>query len=405
MIVAIFVLSIRYFKEYARLRSHTSFDKEARRVLGDIKYNDPKLICDFCGGQINTLTDKVCPHCGADYAGNKEWKERYDSIISSEYVSDRADDAANLELNQVRIKLAKTIKYLRISIISLAVIIGVFIIIGVALMFKDNRDFLKANELNERSYDSYEACDYGIEGDGIVVNAEGLEVSVVGLYRMESYAIGDRYKVAYCIKNNSGKDLRISIHSCAVNDVVDESFIYGWVHKGADFIYYATYGIDGNPTSISRIVYNYVGISDQEYGYIYESNALIEVNTKATEVDRVELPTENILFENDYIVVQKDVDSDGTYRSEKRYYLRVYNKTDKYFVINSKQGRLKGETIEISGINRSPLYDNCVGEYYIMSYDDSYSERVITDDFLINISVSCEEDPTLDFSTGYFELL
>ena len=404
LIVAIFVLSIRYFKSYARLKSHSNFESEAKRTFGEIKYNDPKISCDFCGAQINTRLDKVCPKCGGSYENDKEWRERYNFINASEVNSD-ADYAAEAEINRVKVETALIAKRLRIAIFILLGILCFFILLGnILLLFASSHDYLKSNKLNGATYDNYMEVPYDIAEDNVIVDSNGIKMSLVGVYREEGHS-GYSYKAAYHIENTSGQDRLIRVYNCAINYAAIDGMVYGWVKKGADIVLYENLASGNDQSSIFRIVYYGCSILDDN-GSLYERSEPIEIRTTASEVEKTELPTNGIIFENEYMVVTSEADSydDSQGKLPERYKVHLYNKTDKLFTVECRKGKLNDTLQELSGTNKNSVYDNCVSTFRVHAYSEEYRNRLSTDDFMINIEFSCIDNPSLDFSTGYIKV-
>lgn len=403
LIVAIFVLSIRYFKSYARLKSHSNFESEAKRTFEKIKYNDPKISCDFCGAQINTRLDKVCPQCGGAYENDKEWRERYNFINAGEVNAD-ADYAAEAEINRVKAETELIAKRLRTAIFILLGILGFFILLGsILLLIGGGHDYLESNELNRASYENYMEVPYDIAEDNVIVDSNGIKISLIGVYREEGYS-GYSYKAAYHIENTSGQDRLIRVCNCAINYAAVDRMVYGWVKKGADIVLHEnlTYGSD--QSDIFRMVYYDCSIRDDN-GSLYERREPIEIRTTASEAEKPEFPTDGIIFENEYMIVTSEADSydDSQGKLPERYKVHLYNKTDKFFTVECRDGKLNDKPQDVSGTYMNPVYDNCVSTFTVHAYSEEYRNRLSTDDFMINIEFSCIDDPSLDFSTGYIK--
>ena len=404
LIVAIFVLSIRYFKSYARLKSHSNFESEAKRTFGKIKYNDPKITCDFCGAQINTHRDKVCPRCGGSYENDKEWRERYNFINADEINSD-ADYAAEAEISRVTAETERIAKRLRVIIFILLGILVFFILLGIILLVIDSgHDYLKSNKLNRASYDEYIEVPYDIAEDNIIVDSNGIKMSLIGVYREEGYS-GYSYKAAYHIENTSGQDRLIRVRNCAINYLAVDGMVYGWVKAGDDIVLYDNLAYRNDQSSIFRIVYYDCSIQD-ENGRLNERSEPIEIRTTASEVEKPELPTNGIIFENEYMIVTSEAEQydDSQGKLPESYKVHLYNKTDKFFTVECRDGKLNDTLQDISGTYKNSVYDNCVSTFSVHAYSEEYRNRLSTDDFMINIEFSCIDDPSLDFSTGYIKV-
>lgn len=405
LIIAIIVLSVQYFKTYARLKSHSTFNAEAARVLNDVKYKDPKISCDFCGGQIDTRRDKVCPNCGASYAYDSEWLERH-QILDANKVSNAAEFAASREIEKVQMEANEIARKLRLAIFVLVGILLFFLGIGIFLYFFDSHDFVKANKLNKYESDNFIAADYDIDGDGVIVDQNGFKLTLEGIY-VEKLSTGKcQYRLGYHIENNSDMNLKVAIRSCAVNYSSYEDILYEWVKKGTDIIYYDSLYCVDDYESIEKIVYHSIELSTEDYQYTYKNDTPVVISTTGPEAELPELPTEGIVFENEDVLVTSEIDRSDFDDSiiPHRFLLRVYNKSEHFFQLTCNQGMVNRSTVDINGCYREPIYDFCTYRFSVYSYDEAFEKRLYDDKFLVNLSFSCKDDPALDFSTGYVQV-
>ena len=199
--ISIVVLSIRYFMAYARLASHKSYDREARREMRARKKADPMITCDYCGTAIDTRRYKVCPNCSASYGQDTEWLER--NTIPQDWVEERADVNAEKEINLARTRAKETAKKLRTCIFILLGGLVAFVALAVAAgIIERNSRFATDEELNRYSTDHYESLNLEFENGGVILDTGTVKATVTGIYQ-NGYNNG--IAIEYRLENHSGK--------------------------------------------------------------------------------------------------------------------------------------------------------------------------------------------------------
>ncbi len=406
LIVAIVVLAIKYFMAYAKLTSHKSFEKEARRRGQELKYENPMIICDYCGARIDTSKDRTCPSCGGEYSHDKEWLDRHK--IKEEWIDINADEVADEEISKAQQEAQKVAKKLKRAIIILLAILGVLIGLAVVIDVLDlGSYYTESEELNRYSYDDYKAVDYAIES-GTIIDTEWGRVSVTGIYEDEE---SGSIKIEYELENLTDKPLRIKFNKVGQDGHVGyeyASFHYELLKKNAkvtiyDSVYNSGYdssnGTDGSSEAINTILYNEIELCDKEGNTYYENSDYVYVTTNAPKPATPVLETYSQEFANGGIRIQTISDENGRY-------LRIENNTDYNFVINGDSAMLNGKEADFSSIYKEALPAHCLYDSGLLSvYEaDTYEQMENGDKLEISLSFKCPSNPELSFSTSFFEV-
>lgn len=395
LLIAIIVLSIRYFMAYAKLRSHKSYDTAASREMKRIKYHDPKINCDYCGATIDTSREKVCPNCGAEYKNDREWKERFKP--DQTWVDEQASNHAAEEISTAQTEAKRIAKKLRKAIYILSSIVGVLIILGIIItIVQKQEDYAKDDELNRYSSDSYVAADYSFLGDGIVYYHEGVTISFTGIYTDEN----GNTKVEYHLSNDTANSLKIHAECVAVNNYADTFiYIYDNVRAHSYVKKYAQINL-AETSRIKTMVFTDFKVYDENYSYSHEDSSFATLMTTEYEASNPPAATAegNVIFENDIVTIFSKEKTDYD-----EYTVEVLNKTDYNLLMSCNKGMIGSKSIEVSGVYKAWLPANCLYRNIdLHSYDDSYKNRADSDEFQVSFAFTCPEHPEVDFSTGYF---
>lgn len=406
MIIALLVLTIKYFTTYARVASHKSYDEEAKKRAAKQKYEDPVITCDFCGAKIDTRTQKTCPKCGAEYAADKEWLERHDP--DAVWIDVNSKDTASEEVKRARAKAKKIAKNIRIIIYILAGGIVLMLILALINYFigtvaeNSPGKFIENEVLNEYSYEHFVPEEYGFDTEPVIFQLGGVKATVEGIYKDSER---NDIKIGYRIENTTDQPLDISFSRDYLNRFERWSYIGGWVPANSSVIVYEWIYKDA-PEVVKSL--SFTGFKVYAVGrtkiYNGAENDYSTVTTNAEFDETPVLPEEQIAFENEKVAIAvRPLDEDARSNA---YSFWVYNKTGNamymdlpdYILIND-------EKCEVSGIYKELIPAGCVhtrGD--ARSYDKPFTELKDSDIVRLSFSFTSEEDPSLDFSTGYFEL-
>lgn len=396
LVVAIIVLSIKYFKTYAKVASHDAYDSAAKKKAERLKREDPIISCDYCGAKINTRIQKTCPQCGAAYDLDDEWLKRHNP--DAEWIEINSIETAGEEVRQAQARAKKLAKYIRIIIY---ILIGMLLfMVGTSLIinFVENHThgkYIKDEKLNQYSYEKYEPVEYDFEGDPVVFEEAGARVTADGIYRDEEY---NYIKIGYKIENLTKEPLEISFSRSFLNRVESRDIDGGWVEGQSSVMVYS-WIYDNVPEAVKSITltgFRVYGVGNEK---LYNGGDA-DCTILTTNADFDETPVtadENIVFENDKVTVAQTDD----------YSFWVYNKTDcAVFMTGSEYILINNNKYEATGIYKEMIPAGCVHTRgRVRCFDEAFTELKEDDCVQFSISFHSDEDPTIDFSTGYFELI
>ena len=395
LIIAAAVLSIKYFKVYAKLTSYKSYDRAAKQEMKKIKYRDPKIVCDYCGVVIDTSRYKVCPQCGADYGRDDEWLERFKT--DNDWIDEKADEKTGKEISKARLEAAKIAKKLKKVLIALGLLICALIILGIVIMIQSSRpNYAKSESLNESGIGEYKAVDYSIDGDGVILDKENVTVKVNGIYTN-----GYSGKLGYHISNHSDQDVQVRLEASAINNYASSvDFFSKYIKKGDEIDLYDYIPEIGSDTIIESIVFSEVEVRDSDYNEICKATDVRMTTTENKETPP-KLSEGESLFDNDMITIV----GIGRGGSVDSCYFEVLNKTDETIIIDLDGALLNDEELDAYGIYNETIPAGCIlTDGYIHSYEEDYHNMTSEDKLYANFNVKCDDKPQKNFSTGYIEI-
>ncbi len=403
LIIAITVLTVKYFKTYARVASHGAYDAAAKKKAEKLKREDPIISCDYCGAKIDTRVQKTCPQCGAAYDVDKEWLERHDP--NAEWIEINSKDTASEEVKLAEAKAKKIAKTIRIIIY---VLVGTLVfMVGTAIIVNFLRkhthgNFIKNGVLNEYSYENYEPVNYGFGDKNVVFEEAGAKVTVEGIYRDEEYKY---FKIGFKIENTTSEPLKITFNMNYLNRVESLKYEGGWVPANtAVTVYSWIYKSKFDTIKSLRFTdFHVYGVGEKQL-YKSDEGEYSILTTNADFDETPIIPEELIAFENEKVTIAVLPLSEDAHSND--YSFKILNKTDCTLIIDcSDYMIINGNKYRVSGIYKDPIPAGCVyvsGRAY--STADAFAELKEGDVVQLSFSFTCEEDPTIDFSTGYFEL-
>ena len=349
------------------------------------EYRDPVITCDYCGARINTAKETTCPRCGATFALDDEWRARYQTTRTE-------PEKTTVQNNRNQKIAALTIMILAAAVIAVAVVV----IIGSSAHL--DREYRRNEKPNEASYDDYVRADYTVVGDGVVLDSNGVRVTVTGFYEDHSYEKAN-VKIEYMVENHSGGDVCLALEQVGINGCAGAygwGFLYDWFKKNdAVTIYETAYGVpDGG---IGELVLRGASLFDGE-NYILDSKEFVRISTTFTGASVPEIPAGDVLYEDNGVTVLSLGVEDGRYR------LAFVNGTDTDYTVNSTDLRINGEDADTAG-----LYDDALPAGYVLDGAEVYSfgdepAPSAGDAAEISFSFTSASAPEKDFSTGYLRL-
>jgi hypothetical protein len=417
LVLVFFVLLISLIGEvfhYFRVKANAFTKAEVRRSANEqaqkLTYEDPIISCDYCGAKIDTRYHKTCPQCGGAFDKDIEWLVRHD--VKDEFVDKGTAQVISEREEKAAEEGRKILAKIKVRIIALAALILGFFVIGVmGFLIARGSEFRQDEKLNSKSYEHYIESDYAIDGDGILINEEDLKLTLTGIYREErivSYGDETPYcdvKLAFHVENNTGKNIRLSVHSNTLNGISSDSsylYMYDYVKKGADITFYERI-IHVDYGNVSQIVFEEVEAYSEDYSYKYSSEGPVVVNTTCDYVNEIDLSDYTSIFSNDLVDVYSCAEFDSS--DERRYRIILINKTTEQLMLEAGDIKVDGETVNAYGFRKATVMPGgTFRSSQMYSYDDRFQYAGPGTDITMNISVKCENDPTIDFSTGYIKL-
>ena len=349
------------------------------------RLREPVITCDYCGARIDTAKETTCPRCGATFALDDEWRARYQPVEA-----EPEKPAVQNERNRKLIVLA-------IVILAAAVIAAaVAVIMGNSTHL--DREYRRNEKPNEASYDHYVRAGYTVVGDGVVLDSNGVRVTVTGFYEDHSYEKAN-VKIEYMVENHSGGDVCLALEQVGINGCAGAygwGFLYDWFKKNDTVTIYETaYGVpDGG---IGELVLRGASLFDGE-NYILDSKKFVRISSTFTGASAPEKPAGVVLYKDKGITVLSLGTEDGRYR------LAFVNGTGTDYSVNSTDLRINGKDADTSR-----LYDDALPAGYVLGGAEVYtlidgSAPSAGDTAEISFSFASASEPEKDFSTGYLRL-
>ena len=392
LIIILMINTIRYFRAYARLKSHVSYKEAAEREMSKLRSQDPRITCDYCGATIDTSQYKVCPQCGADYAKDEEWIHRYQP--DQGWVDEKAEQEAEREIHKAEAEARKYARRIR----RILLFTGISLLLLIALVclvtyLGHQSDYAKNEELNSYSYEHYEKSGDQLVGDTTLLDAESVHVEITGIYEDDSWT-----KLEYHIVNQNSYAVRIHIEGLAINGYAHTfAYMYPLVRKNTEItIYERLY--ESQP--IESMIFGEIYISDEHYDRLYESEGDKLYKTSAYIGSEPVLSDGVNLYENEWIRVQ------GLgYDEQGRYDIEIQNKTEDVWDVTCDDARVSDVSFDVYGMYQIHIPAGCIcNNKYVYGSDDAYTNRSEEDTVRVNFTFTNEEKPELSFKTGYIEL-
>ncbi|MCR4834118.1 MAG: zinc ribbon domain-containing protein [Butyrivibrio sp.] len=414
LIIGLFAEIFRYNKVKANAFSKEEVKKAAAEQVQKIRYKDPVISCDYCGAKVDTSAQKVCPQCGAPYDKDDEWTSRFkvqDSFInaSTQEIIAQREEKARIKGDEILKRIKNRIRVL--VFLNLALIaIGIF-----ALVVETGVKIRGNDELNESSFDDYIQADYTIEGDGVLIDENGIKVTVEGFY-VEEDALEElrdyqhtSVKIAIKIENNTKKNLRVNMDCSSINGITKEvNYIYTYDYFKKNSVTDIYEKLSYVPFSdISEMIFDKIEIRDEDYNVVAESDGPVTITTTADMPENiVDIDTAEQIFTNEKV----DIYAVHVFKSEENstqngYVFYIVNKTNDTYSFERSDFKLNGiKEINAYGARSATIP---AGYTYVSdraySYDDDYND--LGDNALtVSFSFSTEEHPENNFSTGYIDI-
>ena len=398
LIIAVIILTIKYVYTKAKTVGSEQFRKEAARQASKMKYTSPVITCDYCGYEIDTKKYSNCPNCGASYSRDEEWTGRYGP--TEDGINAKADEYADL-VKQEKAEQAEAVAgWIRRCLTALGIIfafLAVLFIAGKLLESQTGHYVTENDELNHYSDDAYVPVPYGIDGDGVLIDKNGVRVTVIGIYKDKNYR---DFKIGFRIQNESGQPVHVSVSMDGVNGKTCWLSVYDYYKDHADIIRYEKIRGPGlGDPEICEMVYTDIRVYGEEDNRLHMEVPLLVMKTTSTADCTAKCPDETVIYDDHQVVILCRKEGDEKYR------LWIDNRSDVNYVVTTSDLRVNGNDVDtLGGIEKDILPAGYLYQTYeirAISNENAAAEGAQTE---ISVSFRSWEDPSKDFSTGYLRL-
>ncbi len=357
----------------------------------------PIAKCSFCGWEIDTGRDKVCPNCGLDYE-----KDDWNSGFGEDLPAKKRPWVAK----GFRERLFKS---MIVFFILDFLFIGSMICVATGVI---GTHYRRNEELNDSGYEWYKPVGYRINGDGVIYDEGGIKITVSGIYQVpsldpenDSWPAGN-VKVGLLVENYSGKNVEIYASCNSINGVSGST---SYIFMGGNFrkntttqVYETVYDIPGN--DIGTMVFDGVTVFSLKYELLAESETPVFITTTAeVTVPEFDLSDYHPIFENDEFVIYACKYTDQFHDGYKLY---MENRTDTTYTVD-----IDGMTIDGKGVTGEGIYGSLIPAGNVMttsqiySYNSTYNEGTpYNREVMLSLYFKSLDETADNFSTGYMPL-
>lgn len=360
------------------------------------RLNDGDLIirCKHCRAKIDTTIHAACPNCGRDYE-----EERYAVQKDMPFVS---WEEANAE-ERAEEKRQKSM--CRLNKLQLA---GIFLALaGLVPLLTDipSLGFRRPKTKEVGVDDGYRRASYGFVGDRVIVENEKVKVTLKAIYEEPTLLypneFGEDYgtaKVEFEVENKSEDALDIRFRSGGVNGLMStygsHDFIGKFEKKSTTTVYETIYEVPGG--KIGELVYGELRISNYK-DYDFFRAECRRYRTDAPTSSEPPKVFGTLKYEGNGVRVYT-APYPGEANGESGYLLQVVNESGTDYTVNANE---KGYGDSATGVH---LYEVVIPNGYVLRKRmlKSRNDENPTPNYDVSLSFRHWEDPSKDFSTGYF---
>lgn len=397
----------RYIKVKANAFSRAEVKKAAQEQAQKIKYRDPVISCDYCGGKIDTNKFKACPQCGAPYDNDEEWKSRH-NVVTGSFIDKSTDALITARERKSQEESKKILKDIKKTIFALGAMILVLVLIAVGVTVSETPSkYRKSEKLEDGSYYKYVKSDYQAEGDGVIYDYDNVKITVTGFYTKEyQYSSNEPdgpVAVEFRVINGRDEDMKIGISCNSVNGISSNSsyvYLYDTYKKNSDVVIYEDFrSVPGQ--MISEMIFDDIKIRNTDYSYEKVPFEPAVIKTTASYTGEFNF--------GDYVQLYSDdrVDIYAAYTGNlghDAYNMVINNKSGENFYVSSKEMKVNNMVVEPSGLYKSYMPAGYIFKApYVYPYGDEYKD-LTNKTAALSITFECKEDPSKSFSTGYFDI-
>ena len=409
LIIFLFVEIFRYIKVKANAFSRTEVKRAAQEQVQKIRYKDPVISCDYCGGKVDTTKFRACPQCGAPYDNDEEWKDRH-NVVSDNFIDKSTDEVISAREQKAQEESKRILKNIKKTIAILAVMLIIMFILAISVTsYKSSPyggSYRKTEGLKDGTYYKYSEVDYTVDGDGVIYDYDDVKISVTGFYKKEYDYVQDKGAVAveFVVENNRDEDIKLNLSCNSYNGISSNStyiFIYDTFKKNSKSVFYEE--IREVPDyKLSEVVFDEIKVRNTDYSYekIPYEPAFIRTNAvmKSGEVDLEEC---KLVYSNDKV----EVYAKPVVLTHDAYRLFVKNISDKNYYIENKEIKIDNMLVDSTGLYKCfvPAWYTLRVNYFYAYGGDEYKD-LTGKNVSFNLEFNCTEEPSASFQTGYIDV-
>lgn len=410
LIVFLFVEIFRYIKVKANAFSRNEVKRAAQEQAQKIRYRDPVISCDYCGGKIDTTKYTACPQCGAPFDNDEEWKNRH-NVVSENFIEKSTDQVISAREQKALEESKKILKNIKNTIIVLAIMILIMIVLAIAVSSSSRSStyggsaYRKNEELKDGTYYKYSDAGYKVDGDGVIYDHDNVKIYVTGFYKKEYDYVQDKGAVAleFHVENNRDEDIRVSLSCNSFNGISSNStyiYIYDTFKKNSKSVFYEE--IREVPDhELYEVIFDQIKIRNPDYSYEkipYEPAVL--KTTAAHSNTEVDLEECKLIYSNEKV----EVYAKPVVLTNDAYRVFIKNKSGKNLYVDNQEMKIDNMMVDSTGLYKSYLpagYTLKVNYFYC--YGDEYKD-LTGKNVSFNLEFTCNEDPSFSFQTGYIDI-
>lgn len=407
LIIVTILLGIKYFITAKKVLDETNFEREVIKSADRTIKKDRIITCDFCGSAIDTTKDEVCPNCGGAYSKDSEWIAL--RTVDEEKAKEESEKYKKRVKDKIKTKNQVTARRLKICIIALAAITVTLIGLAIFIDQWEGRPDYAISDNPEKELAYYDPAGYEIGEDAVLIDKNGIKVTIGGLYKSKSDSY--EYKTEIVYENNSGQDARITVYCLGANGYLtaDPSLLsYDTIAKGATItkyenLYLSSFLEEINAESIYSLSFGKISAHNNDYDLICERGGVVTLKTTLEGATIPAAPEGEPLYNDNGIRIVMDKSYRPYEDSEIKHILWIENNSENDYTLNA-DAVFNGEPMSVSGINRTNVAAGTVLRCEISSYEEAYEKASENDEFQLVISFESLTDPSQDFKTGYLKI-
>lgn len=365
------------------------------------RWNDGDLIirCRHCHTKIDTTIHSACPNCGRSYEENRYGVKKDLPYVSWEEENSEKRAEEKTEKTLRRMNRLQFIGFL----LALAGLISLFLKYTPGFpSFDFSTSETRTVEPND---DRFRRAPYQVIGDNVIVENEKVKVALTGFYEEEAPLYADEFgekrgqvKLEFQVENRSEEDLDIQFQCGGINK---ENSMYGmhnfsgkFEKKSTTTFYESLFEVSG--AAIKELFIGFVEVSDDK-DYNFSQEEYRHFQTDATLSLEMPHPIGTLKYEGHGVRIYTAA-FPGEESGESGYLLQVFNESGERFFITAYEKGF-GESFEGMHFRGLPIQNGYVLKRRLLKSRKTEEPEPVFD---ISVSFMHLEDPSKNFSTGYF---